>query len=366
MNARIALLSPPGAAALASIGCWGPDAGKLLQPSFSRPLSKPGPLLGHLRFGDLHDQVVLLRHDFAGSPAYEICCHGGATLVRGILEYFTASGATQADWTAWLAIAEGDALRAEAAQALVQAPTFLTADHLLHQYHGALRRELLRLEALLAEPGRLREAKLGLAALRASAAWGLRLTQPWKLLLAGPPNAGKSSLINALLGYARSITSPQPGTTRDLVTAAAALAGWPVEWIDSAGYRANAVGVEAAGIASMREQAAHADLVLWLAEAAAPVPPPDFLGAGQCLRVASKADLLAESANASFLCVSAKTGQGLADLEAAVLNRLLPEVPSVGAPTLFHPRQWQLLARAEGQPPEVQAALLRQIRLGSG
>src|SRR4029453_3197945 len=67
---------------------------------------------------------------------------------------------------------------------------------------------------------------------------GQHLTAPWRVVLAGPPNVGKSSLINALAGYQRTIVSHVPGTTRDVVTTTTAIDGWPVELADTAGLRA--------------------------------------------------------------------------------------------------------------------------------
>src|SRR5205823_6640829 len=83
-------------------------------------------------------------------------------------------------------------------------------------------------------------------------------------------NVGKSSLINALAGYQRSIVAPTPGTTRDVVRVPVALDGWPVELLDTAGLRGDAPALEAAGIEQAREQAASADLCVWVLDATVP------------------------------------------------------------------------------------------------
>ena len=74
------------------------------------------------------------------------------------------------------------------------------------------------------------------------------LDRPWRVVIAGAPNVGKSSLVNALAGFARSLVSPTAGTTRDVVTTRIALDGWPIELCDTAGQRESADAVESAGI----------------------------------------------------------------------------------------------------------------------
>src|SRR6185503_7750192 len=95
---------------------------------------------------------------------------------------------------------------------------------------------------------------------------GLHLTTPWRVVFAGPPNVGKSSLVNALLGYPRAIVYDQPGTTRDVLTASTAFDGWPFELRDTAGLRdgISLDSVEVEGVARARAQIATADLVVFV------------------------------------------------------------------------------------------------------
>ena len=92
--------------------------------------------------------------------------------------------------------------------------------------------------------------------------FGLRLINPWQIVLVGKTNAGKSSLLNALLGYQRSLVDHAAGTTRDVLTAVTAVDGWPVELADTAGSRAAASALESEGISRAAQRVASADLVL--------------------------------------------------------------------------------------------------------
>ena len=161
---------------------------------------------------------------------------------------------------------------------------------------------------------------------------GRHLSEPWRVVLAGAPNVGKSSLVNALACYQRSVVAATPGTTRDVVTTQIALDGWPVELADTAGLRDAAEPLEEEGVCLAKRTLAAADLCLWVLDASAePVLPPEALGPVRL--VVNKTDLpvawdLARAPGA--IRVSALTRAGLDELLAALSRWLVPDPPPAG------------------------------------
>ena len=184
--------------------------------------------------------------------------------------------------------------------------------------------------------------------LLAWADFGAHLTQPWSVVLCGRPNVGKSSLINALAGFTRSIVSPQPGTTRDVVTEKVAFDGWPVELADTAGLRSTDDAIESQGVERAVAQLAAADLQLLLLDASAPLTDEDLrlLAAHpDAVRIAHKCDLPAAWSLPEALAVSAATGAGVAELIDAIVVRLVPQTPPAEVPVPVSPRVTQELRR---------------------
>ena len=146
---------------------------------------------------------------------------------------------------------------------------------------------------------------------------GLRLREGLAVAIAGPPNAGKSTLLNALAGREVAIVSEEAGTTRDVLTVDLELGGYPVQLIDTAGLREAESAVEREGIARARARAGSADLVLWLRPANEPVAP-DVVTSGALWTIATKADLGGRPV--ADHVVSARTGAGLDELVAALTH----------------------------------------------
>jgi tRNA modification GTPase len=340
---RVACLTPPGRGAIATLGLHGPLAWDTVRQLFrtrSNAELPAVPQAGRFWLGrlgeDIADEVVLAVKQAKPTPWLEVDCHGGSEAIRLLLDLLRSRGLLACSWEEFLRHTETDSLRAEAAIALASAPTVRTASILLDQYQEAFATAIGDIVASL-DCGDTAAAIEKLDMLTRFAPLGRHLTSPWRVTVAGAPNVGKSSLVNALAGYQRSVVAPTPGTTRDVVTVALAVDGWPVELSDTAGLRSSTESLEKAGIQRAREAAAGADLCLWILDASAEPIWPDA-SAGAVRLVVNKVDLptawdlnRAEEA----VRVSAQTGDGLPELCSALSRWLVPEAPPAGVAVPF-------------------------------
>ncbi len=340
---RFCVLTPQGRGAIATIavhGCGAKEAlGKRFQPLGGGTLAEYAldrAVYGRFRSGAAADEDVVVG--ILGGEELEIHCHGGEAAARAICEALDSEGGQELAPETYASAVASDAIEAEAWLALANVRTERGAAILLDQYRGALRTDLERIERLLAD-GSVAEARLGVETLLRRGRVGLHLTQPWKVVLAGEPNAGKSSLMNAVLGYERSIVWPEPGTTRDVLVATTAMDGWWVELSDVAGLRSAENALEAAGVERAEQQIAAANLVVLVADVTAPWNAELYrticegtrrAGGGDALRVIvahSKCDL-AESHSEERprgVVTSAVQGLGLAELCKAIVAALVTE-----------------------------------------
>jgi tRNA modification GTPase len=371
MTTAVALLTPPGTAALGVLGLIGPQAAAWVNAHFEpftaqqrpnslgRQTSRSG--VGQIRFGRLTldpwaDDVLVVDAATPTEPMVEIHTHGNAALLRGLIQGFVALGAVEIDARTWPWRTGVSPFRAEAAAALMFAPTLRVASILLDQVDGAMDRALAGIVAAAsAEPPDMARAQAAVHAVAKWSALGRHLTEPWRILIAGAPNAGKSTLFNALLGYERALTSPQPGTTRDVVTARCALEGWLFELMDSAGLRSSADTVEVAGMGKAAAVALGVDLCLWVVDATtmhAAAPPPGFTPA-PVLVVLNKVDQLTPETHPAVASpmfpIAANLGQGLAALREGIVRQLIPESPPPGAAVPLSDAWKDWLARHHGQ-----------------
>lgn len=342
------VLTPPGRGAVASVLVAGEQAvdivGRLFRPASGRPLADftiDRIVFGRWGEAPGEELVVCRRAD----DQVEIHCHGGNAAVYAIVDALVAAGCKATRWQDWQRRKAVNRVQADALEDLARATTPRTAAILLDQYHGALNLEIEAISTSIAsaKPAELADAFRRLSSLIARARIGLHLVEPFSVVLAGRPNAGKSSLINALLGYQRSIVHDQPGTTRDVVTAGAAFDGWPVELADTAGLRPGGDPLEMAGIGLAKRRLAGADLRILVFDASQPWGDDDrqlLERWPDALVVRSKCDLVRAVPPLPSVATSAVTGQGIDELAKLIARRLVPEPPEPGAAMPF--RDWQV------------------------
>ena len=359
-------MTASGPGALAVVRLFGPDALPLADRIFQpfrhpeRPLSdtpsrrsgtatNPGTLTR-----DVGDEVVAIRFDDDPNqpPQVEFQGHGGLAARRAVEAILSAAGSRAVAPRVWRVESQGlTPIQADAYDDLAHATTRRTAAILLDQALGALDRELELVERLETDD------PTHAAALRSSLLSrfevGSHLVSGWTIALAGRPNVGKSSLLNALAGRTRAIVSPQAGTTRDVLTVPLACDGWPVTLIDTAGLRDHPTDdLEAQGILRARDAQTRADLVLLLLDPSQPLESSDFAlldAHPDALLVTTKADLPAQwrvedlPRPRESISLSALTGEGLEHLLDRLAQRLVPEVPPPGSAVPFraeHLARW--------------------------
>lgn len=341
-DTRVSLLTPVGVGAIATIEVAGNRAWELARQLF-RPAGKPlpdSPELHRFWFGTLGegagDEVILA---VTGVDRVEIHCHGGRRVVQWIIDQFIASGGRESPEFLCSQTHSGG-LR-HPARLLQHAPTLRTAGILLDQLHGAFDNAVRHVLELFGNHTPYPELLTEFSDLVRFSPLGRHLVEPWKVVVAGPPNVGKSSLVNALAGYQRAVVSEIAGTTRDVVSVQLAFDGWPVELTDTAGLRA-AEGLEAEGIDRAKRSLAEADLVVWVVDgtasqmerASADIPVEKLV------TIVNKADAMASSRTdleAGLLRVSATTGQGLPQLVKWITTQFVPEPPPPGVAVPYTP-----------------------------
>ena len=361
-----AIATAPGRGAVAIVRVSGPDAFSVASRLTGRSV-EPGRIsFRSLSLDDtLLDRCLVLAfaapRSYTGEDVVEFQCHGGSVTPRRILEACFAAGARLARRGEFTerAFLNGrmDLSEAEGVIELVDAKTERAADDALSRQGGhaarayrALYDKVLRLSTTLEHaldvddsdlpPSFLEEALAEAASAKdeieralARAREGRILRDGALVVLAGPPNAGKSSLMNTLLGTSRAIVSATPGTTRDSIEEWLDVGGWPVRLVDTAGLRGTSDEIEAEGVRRSEALISKADVVLAL--------DCDIAGA---IRIHSKCDLSREP---DVLNISSVTGEGLADLKAAIVEALsrLSAGPCEESPTPSE-REKSLLAEA--------------------
>jgi tRNA modification GTPase len=327
------------------------------QPVASQPVNR----ILYGRWGGSQGEDIILCRQSVGQC--EIHCHGGTQSAAALIGSLTAAGCQEITWQQWNATQQRNLLAAEALEALSRASTLRTAAILLEQYQGTLEREVDAIRALLAEI----QSDKAAARLQTLLDWlplGLHLTQPWQVVIVGSPNVGKSSLINALLGFQRAIVFDLPGTTRDVVSALTAIDGWPVVLCDTAGLHQTEDPLEAAGIDLARRTLANADLAVWVVDATGEPSRTNLVWQQEIARrsadlavtlptrwimVVNKVDCIQQPGlwPQALSAVSARTGEGIAQLVTTIGTTLIGTAPPRGTALPFTPRQGELIQAAK-------------------
>jgi tRNA modification GTPase len=362
-----ALGTPVGTAALAVIRVSGPACAELSAIVGGNP---PPPRVAthgdyHARDGWLVDDVVATffkgPQSYTGEDSLEISCHGNPLIAQTILEDLYARGCHPAEAGEFTrrAFLNGrmDLSQAEAVMDLIHARSERALAAANQQLRGSLGRHLstlteavlqvlARVEAYIDFPDEdlpaedravvaqaLADVLRGTDRLLATHRYGDLLRGGIKTVILGEPNAGKSSLLNRLVGHERALVSAEPGTTRDYLEETILVGPHALRLIDTAGLRADPEAIEKMGIAKTLERAVDADLILWVMDATHPSPtlPPEIVGrmsAENTVVVMNKVDLLAQGAltcaipsGLEALSVSALTGLGLEALVEAITRR---------------------------------------------
>lgn len=362
----VAISTPLGRGGLGVVRISGRDAARIAGTILRSASLEPWRAsLADLIDGEGHivDQVVVTffqaPRSYTAEDLVEISCHGSPVVLRHAVERALGAGARLAEPGEFTlrAFLRGriDLPQAEAVRDLIDATTLYQARIAAQQVGGSvsrriapLKEQLLELIALL-EAGidfaeddvsvapaaeilrRIAPVRAGIEQLADSFQYGAMVREGATLALVGRPNVGKSSLFNRLLEQDRAIVTDIPGTTRDLVSETAAIAGIPVRLYDTAGIRESSELVESLGIERSYQAMADSDLTLVVTDASQPLNEEDRAliaragRQGRHLVVGNKSDLMHGEPPIAAIAVSALTGEGIPRLRETILEAIAPK-----------------------------------------
>lgn len=366
MNSTIAAIATPlGVGAVSVIRISGSEAGKVIQKCFSHAeaaLHAPRvAVLGRVlnEKGETIDEVLatyfISPASFTGEDTVELSCHGGIYVTQAVLKRVLECGASPAEpgeFTQRAFLNEKlDLTQAEGVMDIISAQSDLALRAAQGQLQGSIREvtEELRsslieitahLEAYIDFPeddidpktgeqltARLQEMKKSCEALLSTNQTGKILREGARVALCGEPNAGKSSLLNAFLGYDRAIVSETKGTTRDTVEEIIEVCGVPVRFIDTAGLRESEDQIEKQGIDRAYREINSADLIIEVLDGTVPptgVSRPKIPEGVLHLPLLNKADLSTHPDwSTTYDRLSCKSGLGISELPEKIASLLL-------------------------------------------
>jgi tRNA modification GTPase len=404
----VAVATPPGRGGIGVVRLSGPGAPAIAQALTRRdaPFEPRHATFCRIREDETLDQVVVTwfaaPQSYTGDDVIEIAAHGSPVLLQRILELAMRAGARLAEPGEFTlrAYLNGrmDLAQAEAVADLVAAVTPLQARAAMDQLEGTLTTAIGKIDAAIFDVSARLEASLDfpdegfhfvtregaaaeltaiahtLDALGRDGRTGRVIREGRMVVIAGAPNAGKSSLFNALAGAARAIVTPIAGTTRDVLTDTVDLDGVPVTLVDTAGLRESADPIEIEGVARARDAQRVAALTIVVIDRSAPI---DAAAAAAMIRearertpevlvVLSKADLPAVAGAATLektasapppIALSAITGEGLPSLRAAIVRTLTSRDDLRDPPAITNVRHLERVDAARESIAEAIAAL---------
>jgi tRNA modification GTPase len=398
----VAIATPPGRGGLGVIRLSGPRVLELARVITREESFAPAPnratlrRLYHPHSGETIDHALVTYfrgpHSFTGEDVMEFSCHGSPVLLRQLVDCLLELDARPAGAGEFTlrALANGrvNLSQAEAIRDLINAQTQAAAAQAARQLNGELSAQLQPLkDALIRLIVQLESAlefveddlpetanenlkfeisnlKSEISELAATFRAGRLFRDGLRVALAGRPNAGKSSLFNALLNSERAIVTDLPGTTRDTLNEHLVIGGVPVQLTDTAGLRESSDAVESIGIERARRAVSDADLVVIVLDGAQPLTAEDrevIAAAGPRPHVIAlnKSDLQTFAPVLEGCAVSAKTGAGLAELRAALVKPFLQNDAAPSGLLITDARHHDLLRRAQDEL-DTSAQLLEQ------
>lgn len=314
----------------------------------------------------VHEHVVVCRtaHD-----RIEVSCHGGSAICNAIIDSLVQASfqVTEANN---LQSSLACQLSREAEADLIKAQTDLVAAILLDQANGCLSEEIAAIQRILqnllleqknadrdltteAEKTLANEIQARVRGLLDWAPLGVHLTDPWKVVLAGPPNVGKSSLLNSICGQQKAIVHQEAGTTRDWISDQVVIQGWPLIVTDTAGIRESSDSIETQGVIRAEQQVQEADLLVLVVDSTegwTQTHQEISMKPGAKLVAWNKSDLESKNldpnrcpSDLSVVHCSAIGSPGIEELLQRMIRMLVPSEPEPEQPVPFRDAQVKVL-----------------------